>query len=176
MAEAIGVVSGIAQLVTVATQVAKFTYGYIVDVRNASRVQKAYLQEVSALVEVLLRLELALQDSNNFSLVSARPSAISSVAITDCQETLALQHAKLEKHIHRLIWPFQDRDLRRAIDDVHRFRTIVADFAVANISLVPPACLFRARLTAHSLLSSATLRSVDTLKQGKPACMKLDLG
>ena len=134
MAEAIGIVSSVAQLVQVATQIAKFTHGYIVDVRNASRVQKSYLQEVSALVDVLLRLEQALQDSETFSLIDARPTSLSSTAIADCQQNLTMQHAKLEKHIHRLIWPFQDRDLRRAIDDVHRFRTIFADFTVANTS------------------------------------------
>ncbi|KAJ9606743.1 hypothetical protein H2200_008752 [Cladophialophora chaetospira] len=151
MAEAVGLVSSIAQLVTVATQIAKLTYGYIADVRNASRVQKAYLQEVSALVDVLLRLEQALQDSETFSLIDARPTTLSSPAITECQSNLSTQHARLKKHINKLIWPFQDRDLRRAIDDVHRFRSIFGDFAVANTSL----------------LASATLRNVDSLQQSQ---------
>lgn len=138
MAEAVGVASSVAQLVTVAAQIAKLTYGYIVDVRNASRVQKAYLQEVSAFVDVLLQLEQALQDSEEFSVVADRPESLSSAALGECQQNLATQHAKLEKHIHRLVWPFHDRDLRKAIDDLHRFRGIFTDFAIANASLAPP--------------------------------------
>jgi hypothetical protein len=136
MAEVVGVASSVAQLVVVATQIAKLTYGYIVDVRNASRVQKAYLQEVSAFVDVLLRLEQALQDSEEITAVAARPDSLSATSLAECQQSLSRQHAKLEKHINRLVWPFQDRDLRKAIDDLHRFRSIIADFAIANASLV----------------------------------------
>ncbi|KAL9109444.1 MAG: hypothetical protein Q9227_005952 [Pyrenula ochraceoflavens] len=151
MAEAIGVASSVAQLVTVAAQIAKLAYGYIVEVRNASRAQKAYLQEVSAFVDVLLQLEVALQDSEEFSVVVERPRSISSAALEECRQNLAHQHAKLEKHIHKLLWPFHDRDLRKAIDDLHRFRGIFSDFAIANASLV----------------SSATLRNVDALRENQ---------
>lgn len=136
MAEVIGVASNVAQLITLAAQITKLSYGYIVDVRNASRTQKAYLQEVSALTDTLFRLEEALHDSDSLRNISSSGKPFSSSMITECQQSLALQRSKLGKHTHSLIWPFQDRDMKRAIDDLHRFRSMFADFMVANVSLV----------------------------------------
>jgi Fungal N-terminal domain of STAND proteins len=136
MAEAIGLASGIAQLVTIAVQITQLSYSYVSDVINAPRAQKTYLQEVSALTDVLFRLEQALQDSEAPGAVDARPGSLSDKVISECHQQLALQRAKLEKHIHRLVWPFQDRELKKAIDDLHRFRGIFADYAIANISSV----------------------------------------
>lgn len=133
MAEAIGVVSGIAQLVAIAVQITQLSYSYVSDVINAPRAQKTYLQEVSALTDVLFRLEQVIQDSEA---VTSRPGSLSDKVVSECHEQLALQRTKLEKHIHRLAWPFQDRELKKAIDDLHRFRGIFADYIVANISSV----------------------------------------
>jgi hypothetical protein len=136
MAEAIGIASGIAQLVAIAVQITQLSYSYASDVINAPRAQKTYLQEVSVLTDVLFRLEQALQDSEASGSVDARPGSLSEQAISECHQQLALQRSRLEKHIHRLVWPFQDRELKKAIDDLHRFRDIFAGYIVANISSV----------------------------------------
>jgi Fungal N-terminal domain of STAND proteins len=136
MAEAVGLASGIAQLVVIAVQITQLSYGYVSDVRNASRTQKTYLQEVSALTDVLFRLEEAIQESEAAGALDNRPQSLSHKALSECHQQLALQRSKLEKHIARLIWPFQDRELKKAIDDLHRFRSIFADYITANIASV----------------------------------------
>ncbi len=136
MAEAIGVASGIAQLVAVAVQITQLSYSYVSDVINAPRSQKAYLQEVSALTDVLFRLEQALQDSEAAGVVDARPGSLSDKVISECHKELTFQRSKLERHTNRLFWPFQDRELKKAVDDLHRFRGMFSDYIVAAISSV----------------------------------------
>jgi hypothetical protein len=121
MAEAVGHAFSIAQLVVIAVKITQHSYSYVPDVRNAPRSQKTYLQEVSALTDVLFRLEQALQDSEAAGTVNAHPVPLSDKAISECHQRLAFQRSKLEKHINRLVWPFQDRELKKAIDDLPAF-------------------------------------------------------
>jgi hypothetical protein len=59
MAEAIGLAASIAGLLTLVGQVTALSYA-LSDIRNASKSQKLYLQEISALTEVL-RIEQAVE-------------------------------------------------------------------------------------------------------------------
>ena len=77
MAEALGLVVNIAAVIQVAAEVAQLSYKYARDVKNAPRTQKEYLQEVSALMEVLFRVEQAVQDVEITGLLPDRPSSLS---------------------------------------------------------------------------------------------------
>lgn len=57
MVEVLGLVSGIASLVSMAMQITKLSYSYVADIRSAHSTQKHYLRESSALAEVLPRSE-----------------------------------------------------------------------------------------------------------------------
>jgi hypothetical protein len=139
MAEVVGLVASIAQLVSLAAEISKLTYSYLRDVHRASRTQKAYLREVSAFMDVLLRLEEAVQDSETLSIVKNRPSSISDDELLEWQTALNAQKANLEKNINSFLWPFKDRDLARAIQDLSRFRAILTDYTTANMSVVTAA-------------------------------------
>jgi hypothetical protein len=129
MAEVVGLAAAVAQLAGLTVELTKLSYSYLTDVRNASKARKTYLQEVSALTDVLLRLEMSLQDSSNGS-----DNSISSTAISECHEVLSLQRSALEKNFNKLLWPFQEKELRKAIESVHRFRGLFADYIVADTS------------------------------------------
>jgi hypothetical protein len=133
MAEAIGVAASLAGLVTLAVQITKLSYSYVSDVRNAPRTQKQYLQEVSAFTDVLLRAEQASQDAEDLGLVARRPASLSDSAISDCRKLLNSLQVELEKHSRRIFWPLSEKEVRKNIDALQRFRSIFADFVSANV-------------------------------------------
>lgn len=136
-AEIVGVAGSIANLVTLTAQVTKLCYSYIVDVRKASQTQKSYLQEISILMDVLLRLDNTLRnDKTQSALPSPCPETLSEAVISDCEATLKAHKRALEKHINSFVWPLKDKELRKSIDALHRFRTLVSDIVLADISSV----------------------------------------
>ena len=128
MAEALGLASAVAGLVTLIGQVTKLSYVFLSDVRSASKSQKLYLQEISALTEVLLRVEQALEVQE---LDVVRP-LISKEALQNSQELLISVKTSLEKatenssHIGKLksslTWPFGEKEIKRLVEILHRYR------------------------------------------------------
>lgn len=129
MAELIGLASAVAGLVTLIGQVSKLSYAFLSDIRGASKSQKLYLQEISALTEVLLRIEQALEvDDLGF----VRPSSISAEVFQDCQELLrslktSLEKAtesssRIEKLKSSLKWPFNEKEVKKLVEMLHRHR------------------------------------------------------
>ena len=129
MAEAIGLASAIAGLVTLVGQVAKLSYIFLSDVRGASKSQKLYLQEISALTEVLLRVEQAIDVQG---LRDIRPSSISTEALQECHELLKALKTSLEKATEgtnrfekfksSLKWPFEEKEVKNLVEMLHRHR------------------------------------------------------
>jgi hypothetical protein len=136
MAEVIGLASAIASLVTLAAQITQLSYDYISDIKNASKAQKMYLQEVSALTDVLLRIEEAVGSWKAQDLLN-RPALFSNGVIEECQNHLSVLKASLEGRVEEnkrlkklkstLIWPFEEKELKQNIEILHRFRGIFAD-------------------------------------------------
>lgn len=144
MAEIIGLAASIAGLVQIAGQITKLSYSYITDIKNASRTQKQYLNEVSAFTDVLFRVEDGMQEVEASGLVAPRPPSLTAGVIDDCRIQLSSIHSELEKRLRKFIWPFQDKELKKHIDTLHRFRAIFSDLVSANILYVEP------RRTIHS--------------------------
>ncbi|VUC25828.1 unnamed protein product [Clonostachys rosea] len=144
MAEALGIASGIAGLISLAIEVTKLSYQYINDVRSAKSTQKQYLREVAALTEVLLRIEEAAQA------IDQGPPAtlvISKDAIQGCESELQKLRAQLAKPLPGLLWPFKEKTITGHIEELHRFRSI-----------------FSSSLSAQTLVTvSATKREVARL-------------
>jgi hypothetical protein len=99
------------------------------DIRGASKSQKLYLQEISALTEVLLRIEQALEVQD---LGAFRPSSILAEDLKHCQELLGSIKATLEKateHTGRfkrfrlsVKWPFDEKEVKKLVEMLHRYR------------------------------------------------------
>jgi hypothetical protein len=128
MAEAIGLAAAIAGLLTLIGQVTKLSYTFLSDIRGASKSQKLYLQEVSALTEVLLRIEQSLEVQE---MGVVRPS-ISTKALQDCQELLGSLKRSLEKAMESssrieklkssITWPFDENEVKKLVERLHRYR------------------------------------------------------
>jgi hypothetical protein len=133
MAEVLGLAASVASLVQIAGQITRLSYSYASDIKNASKTQKQYLQEVSAFTDVLFRAEDAIQEVETSGLAQPRPASLSDSVIDDCRNQLSSIQVKLEKNLRSYVWPFQERELRKHINTLHRFRGIFADFVSANI-------------------------------------------
>ncbi len=142
MAEVLGIASAIASLVTIAAQITTLSYGYISDIKSASKSQKAYLRELSALTDVLLRVDQALE-STRAQKVLNRAAAFSSGVMEECQKQLSDLKTTLERHVMEdgrlkrlkstLIWPFEEKEVKSHIDMIHKYRSIFADTMAADI-------------------------------------------
>ena len=129
MAEVLAISSAIASLVTLVGQVSKLSYGFLSDIRNAPKSQKIFLRETSALTEVFLRMESALDVEE---LATLKPSSKLSMCLEDCSDLLLTLKASLEKatesegRIARLKssmkWPFSEKEVKNAVERLRRHR------------------------------------------------------
>ncbi|CAI6336682.1 unnamed protein product [Periconia digitata] len=152
MAEVVGLVSAVAQLAGLAVGLTKLSYVYVSDVRSAPKSRKLYKREISALAEVLQHLKLSIEQHGTQSVT------LSEADIRECLEELSSQHAKLEKNTAQFLWPFQEKEFKRTIEHLHRFRQVFSD------------CIATATLAK---VSSAN-EKIDTLKRGQEQVALLD--
>lgn len=121
-------------------------------------------------MDVLLRLEEAVQESAALGVLRTRPNSLSASTTSECIVVLTSQRSKLEKQVYRLIWPFHDRDVRKAIDELHQFRSIFADYIIADVSSVSSSTVqTNVLIAAHRSMSSIILRDTHAIKAGKSA-------
>jgi hypothetical protein len=133
MAEALGVAVNIAAVLQLATEIAQLSYNYARDVKNAPKTQKQYLQEVSALMEVLFRVEQAIHDAETIGLHTERPPSVSDDTLMDCYKALSSLQFDLQKRRSRFLQPFHEKEWRAHIDMLHKFRSLFADFLASCI-------------------------------------------
>jgi hypothetical protein len=142
MAEAIGIASGIVGLLTVAAQVAKLSFGIFSDLKEASRTQRQYLQGVSALNDVLFRLDDAAKQAESLSLNIPRPPSLPEAAIKDCGGELQSICDNLQGGIKGLKWLFQEKELKKKVDHLHRYHDIFSGY-VSALTLTTTSATYR---------------------------------
>lgn len=156
MAELVGLIASIAGLVQIAGQITKLSYSYVSDIKSAPKTQKLYLQEVSALTDVLFRVEKVIQEAESTDLeLPSWPSSLNEEALQDCRRHLLALHLDLDKRLRRLVWPFQEKEVKKYIDLLHRYRSLFADFLSTNIMFEDPP-----PLQGNHLESKTNLRQV----------------
>ena len=131
MAEVLAVSSAIASLVTLVAQVSKLSYNLFSDVRNASKSQKKFLQEISALTEVFLQMEDALDVEPSIAL---RPFSQLRTTLEDSQELLSQVKHSLTKALgdesassrikSSMRWPFNEKEVRNTVERLRRHRCL----------------------------------------------------
>ncbi|KAJ5788731.1 ankyrin repeat-containing protein [Penicillium paradoxum] len=131
--EALGLIANIAAVVQLAAQVTQLSYSYVQEVKNAPKIQKKYLQEVSALMDVLFRIEQTIVDAEPTGLLPPRPPSLDDDALMDCYKELSLLHFELQKRKSRLLRPFQERELRPHIEMLHKFRENLSEYLSACV-------------------------------------------
>ena len=131
MAEVLALSSAIASLVTLVGQVSKLSYEFLSDIRNASKSQKMFLQEVSALIQVFLQMEDALDVEPS---VALRPSSQLTSTLKDSQDLLSqLKHSLTkatggESAVSRIKssmrWPFNEKEVKSTVERLRRHRCL----------------------------------------------------
>lgn len=132
MAELLALPSAIASLVTLVGQVSKLSYDFFSDVRNGTKSQKMFLQEVSALTQVFLQMEDAfdLQPS-----VALRPSSQLRSTLADSQDLLSQLKQSLVKATEgesacsriksSMRWPFNEKEVKSTVERLRRHRCLL---------------------------------------------------
>ncbi|KAJ5823599.1 hypothetical protein N7447_005939 [Penicillium robsamsonii] len=140
MAEVVGLLVSIGNLVEIAGQITKLSYSYVSDIKSAPKTQKLYLQEVSALTDVLFRVEKAIREAETTGLkLPSLPSSLNDEALQECRRQLSVLHLDLDKRLRRLLWPFQENEVKKYIDLLHRYKTLFVDFLSINMMSVASA-------------------------------------
>ncbi|KAJ7111448.1 ankyrin repeat-containing domain protein [Mycena epipterygia] len=123
MAESILFASSVTGLIALANQITTITYGYLCDVRDVRRRRGQYLTELSAFTDALLLAEEAVLGAESANMLSPRPTDLSADALGDCHNQLVLLRQDLEG-----VWPLGEKQLKKHINMLHRFRGIFADY------------------------------------------------
>ena len=131
MAEVLALSSAIASLVTLVGQVSKLSYDFLSDIRNASKSQKMFLQEVSALTQVFLQMEDAFEVAPS---VALRLSSQLRSTLEDSQDLLSqLKHSLIkagggESAFSRIKssmrWPFNEKEVKSTVERLRRHRCL----------------------------------------------------
>jgi hypothetical protein len=136
MTEALGIAASIAGLASLTIQITQISFQYVSDITSASKCQADYLQELSALTSVLLRLQQATSDPDISHLLASRDDTISTDAINNCNKQLEHVKSKLEKRsvalaepgpfskLKLLGWPFEEKETKKLVATLHRFHDI----------------------------------------------------
>lgn len=166
MAEVLGLAANVAAVLQLASQVAQLSYKYARDVKNAPRTQKQYLQEVSALMEVLFRVEEAVQDAESTDLLPNRPSALSADSVMDCYKALSGLYFDLQKRRPRFLQPFHEREWRDHIDMLTKYRSLFMDFLSSCVLYnQAPSCAISNTNWRYSATGTATYNKVTFLNK-----------
>lgn len=141
MAEVVGTASAIASLVVIAAQITRLSYSIISDIKDAPKTQKLYLQEVSALADVLLRSEQAALETERVCLQGSRPATISGSVLSAVSKELSSIQEDLEGGISRAQWLLKKKGLRKRVDQLQNFRAVFANY-IASSTLVTTTAMY----------------------------------
>lgn len=137
MAEALGIASGAAGLLSLAIEVTKLSYTYIASVRGAPKSLTSYIAELTTLTSVLLQLEDLIQAKR----FNSQNSQALSKALHDCQREIEHLRAKLEKKLSygrikakvaALAWPLSESELLDKVNMLHRYNGIFSSALQAD--------------------------------------------
>ncbi|KAG4254593.1 hypothetical protein FPRO03_06933 [Fusarium proliferatum] len=137
MAEALGIASGAAGLLSLAIEVTKLSYTYIASVRGAPKSLTSYIAELTTLTSVLLQLEDLIQAKR----LNGKNNQTLSKALHDCQREVEHLRAKLEKKLSygkfkakmaALAWPLSESELLDKVNMLHRYNGILSSALQAD--------------------------------------------
>ncbi|KAI8625611.1 hypothetical protein F5Y19DRAFT_479372 [Xylariaceae sp. FL1651] len=130
MGDPLSVAGTIAGLVGAAIQLSQVSYQYVASVKGSSKAWSSYIQELSALTAVLLRLQAAAEVKERGSSLTIREPQVSADAVHECISELQQVKTKLDAKLARggimgkldaLAWPFSETDTQKKVDMLHRF-------------------------------------------------------
>ena len=146
MADPLSTAASVAGLVSIAIQLSQLSFQYVSSVKGSSKAWSSYIQELSALTSVLLKVQLASDAADTtgkdlLAMMSGLALGISSSAVLECAAELnqlrAVMAEKLQKRgirgrLEMLAWPFSEPDTERRVQALHRFTTLFSSSLVAD--------------------------------------------
>jgi hypothetical protein len=141
MSDPLSVAGTIAGLVGVAIQLSQVSYQYVASIKGSSKAWSSYIQELSALTAVLLRLQAAAEVPERGSTLTIREPHVSADAVNECVSELQQVKTKLDAKLARggimgkfeaLAWPFSEMDTQKKVDMLHRFHSLFSSALLAD--------------------------------------------
>ena len=174
MAEVLGVVSGVAGLISLTIEVFGISYRYISEVRGASETVKRFLGELENLKGVLLKIERLSRELSDVDLFGNGPfSLLSEDSCNNYVELLntirkdmedRLPNGSFRRKVKALTWPFSEERTVALIESLHRHLDIYKMALVTNNMYWSKLQLHGAKPsiadTFDSAISSLTLNEV----------------
>ena len=130
MAEALGVASGVAGLMSLTIEVFQISYDYINKVHNASNTLQRFLRELEDLKVVLIKIDQMAKNMNDRKIFGDDPSCLLSIKeSSEYLDLLGTVRYKLEKRsvegslrqkLKALTWPFSEDKTLGLIEALHR--------------------------------------------------------
>ncbi|KAG5655370.1 hypothetical protein KAF25_006873 [Fusarium avenaceum] len=137
MAEALGITSGAAGLLSLAIEVTKLSYTYIASVRGAPKSLTSYIGELATLTSVLLQLDDVIQSKK----INSQNIQILNKALNDCKQEVESLRTKLERKVSyggikarvaALAWPLSESELLDKVNMLHRYNGIFSSALQAD--------------------------------------------
>ncbi|PVH99314.1 ankyrin [Periconia macrospinosa] len=147
MSDPLSAAGSIAGLVGLAIQLSQLSFQYISSVSGSSKAWSAYIQELSTLTSVLLRLQQAsdhvttaqhlLPQTSISSTSPAVPSTVIKECYTELDTLKGVLAEKMSKHglrkkLEMLTWPFSEPETRKHVLMLHRFSSLLQSSLIAD--------------------------------------------
>jgi hypothetical protein len=125
MAEALGIVSGVAGLLSLTIELSKILTGFVNDIRSAPDDVQGLITEVNLFKNVLKQLdELVKKDPGRYN-DNFKPDSALFQSIKNCNSRVESLIQKLNspgsQAIKRLKWPFRKEECQSTVGMLHRF-------------------------------------------------------
>jgi hypothetical protein len=140
MAE-LGVAASIVGFASLVIELTKLSVEFVSKVSSASKTQAAYIEELTALNSVLEEFKNAAAVDGLELIVGHREPSISTPAMESYKRQIERVKVKLEKSLNRtgpfsglmaLKWPFEESEMTRVLEMLHRFRGILESSLLAD--------------------------------------------
>ncbi|KAI1311980.1 hypothetical protein F5Y03DRAFT_261558 [Xylaria venustula] len=152
MSDPLSIAGTVAGLVSLALQLSQEAYRYVSGVKDASSTLSSFVQQLSALQNVFLGIQKALEDQVKHpnDTIRARKPDISETALKDCihelQKAKAHLASKLGKgglmgKLYAITWPFQEKEFEKKVQILSHFNDIFSTalgtetYAIASANL-----------------------------------------
>ena len=134
MAEALGIASGVAGLISLTIEVFGISYKYVHGVRNASSSVRRFLLELEDLQKVLLRVEQVAKETDGLEVFGDAGSC--PLSIKESNEYMKLLQrirddlqqrqtpSSIRNTLKALTWPFSEEETSALANSLHRYLEI----------------------------------------------------
>jgi hypothetical protein len=142
MADPLSAIGSIAGLVSLAIQLSQLSFQYVSGVKGSSKAWSAYIQELSTLTTVLLKLQQASEHVDGQTTLHILPSpGVPASSIQECHKELdslksalseKLKKRGLRRKLEILIWPFSESETQKKVLTLHQFSNLFGSALVAD--------------------------------------------